>query len=159
MGVAGRGIYTGTALQLVDDKNRVSIPAKFRDAVIANTPPEAFTKNPFVLVGQHPQSPCLIAYDRSWVADRLEKGGDLSFNELRLLGGGAEEVSFDATGRAVLLNWMKEETGITKHAFFYGSVTNIEIWDPHTLLGATDDQAAPVLKRICRSLMQEKGLL
>lgn len=153
----------GTALQLVDDKNRVSIPAKFRDAVIANTPPEAFTKNPFVLVGQHPESPCLIAYDRGWVADRLAKGQEgangLSFNELRLLGGGAEEVSFDATGRAVLLNWMKEETGITKHAFFYGSVTNFEIWDPQTLLAATDEQAAPVLKRICRSLMQEKGLL
>jgi MraZ protein len=153
----------GTALQLVDDKNRVSIPAKFREAVIANTPPAVFTKNPFVLVGQHPESPCLIAYDRGWVADKLTQAQDggkpLSFNELRLLGGGAEEVGFDATGRAVLHNWMKEETGIAGHAFFFGSVTNFEIWDPHTLLAATDDQAAPVLKRICRSLMQEKNLL
>ena len=100
---------------------------------------------------------------RGWVAERLAKGqqseNGLSFNELRLLGGGAEEVGFDATGRAVLLNWMKEETGITKHAFFYGSVTNFEIWDPHTLLGADDSQAAPVLKRICRNLMQERNLL
>lgn len=150
----------GSALQLVDDKNRVSIPAKFRDAVVANTPSGVFTKNPFVLVGQHPESPCLIAYDRGWVAERLAKGQEsaegLSFNELRLLGGGAEEVSFDATGRAVLHNWMKEEARIDKHAFFYGSVTNFEIWDPRTLMEC--DTAAPVLKRICRSLMQDKGL-
>lgn len=161
--VAGSSIYTGTALQLVDDKNRVSIPAKFRDAVIDNTPPERFKKGPFVLMGQHPEARCLIAYDQGYVDAKLAKAAagdaDPAFNVLRVIAGGAEEVSFDSTGRAVILNWMKEEAGIAKHAFFYGSLTHFEIWDPHTLLAATDDQAAPVLKRICRNLLQEKGLL
>ena len=54
--MAGRGIYTGTALQLVDDKNRVSIPAKFRDAIIANTDPEDAEGRPHrPMIGQHPK--------------------------------------------------------------------------------------------------------
>jgi MraZ protein len=114
-------------------------------------------------MGQHPEAKCLIAYDQGYVDAKLAKAAagdsDPAFNVLRVIAGGAEEVGFDSTGRAVIINWMKEEAGIAKHAFFYGSLTHFEIWDPHTLLAATDDQAAPVLKRICRNLMQEKNIL
>lgn len=162
--MAGRGIYTGTALQLVDDKNRVSIPAKFRDAVFANTAPETFKDGSYVLIGQHPESPCLIAYDQSWVDSALDKAdaaapGGPAFNVLRAIAGGAEKVGFDSTGRCVLVGWMKEEVGIAKHAFFFGTLTHFEIWDPKTLLAASDDQAAPVVRIACRRIMAEKGIL
>ena len=162
-GVA-RGIYTGTALQLVDDKNRVSIPAKFRDAVIANSDPDTLKGGPSVLIGVHPQSPCLIGYDQGWIdaelaAAQAEGVGGSRFNTLRRIAGGAEQVSFDSTGRCVLVGWQKSEVGIGKHAFFYGSITHFEIWDPQTLFAASDEQAEPVVRNACRRIMQEKGLL
>jgi MraZ protein len=160
--VAGSSIYTGTALQLVDDKNRVSIPAKFRDAVIANSDPDTLKGGPSVLIGVHPESPCLIAYDQSWIDGELIKAaaaGGADFNTLRRIAGGAEQVSFDSTGRCVLVGWQKSEVNIAKHAFFYGTITHFEIWDPETLFAATDEQAEPVVKNACRRLMQEKGLL
>lgn len=161
-GVAGRGIYTGTALQLVDDKNRVSIPAKFRDAVIANTDPEDLKAGPAVIIGQHPESKCLIAFDRSWIdnemaaAEAAGPSGASRFNTLRAIAGGAEPTGFDSTGRCTLLNWMKEEVGIGRHAFFYGSVNHFEIWDPATLMA--DGDVLPVVKNACRRIMAEKGL-
>ena len=161
--VAGRGIYMGTALQLVDDKNRVSIPAKFRDAAIANTDPEDLKSGPSVMIGQHPESPCLIAFDRSWIDGEManaavEGPGGSRFNTLRAIAGGAEPIGFDSTGRAVLINWMKDEVGIRKHAFFYGSVTHFEIWDPATLLAADKEQVLPVVQNACRRILHEKGL-
>ena len=51
--MAGRGIYSGTQLQLVDDKSRVSIPAKFRDAIIANSDPESLKGGPSVRINVH----------------------------------------------------------------------------------------------------------
>ncbi|MBN8808335.1 MAG: division/cell wall cluster transcriptional repressor MraZ [Sphingomonas sp.] len=153
----------GTALQLVDDKNRVSIPAKFRDAVIANTDPGDLKSGPSVMIGQHPESPCLIAFDRSWIENEMataatENAGGSRFNTLRAIAGGAEPVGFDSTGRAVLVNWMKDEVGIKKHAFFYGSINHFEIWDPATLLAADDASVLPVVKNACRRIMAEKGL-
>ena len=161
--MAGRGIYMGTALQQVDEKNRVSIPAKFRDAAIANTAPDDLTAGAGVMIGQHPESPCLIAFDRSWIDTEManaaaEGAGGSRFNILRGIAGGAEPVGFDSTGRGVLVNWMKDEVGIGKHAFFYGSVTHFVIWDRATLLAADDDQVLPVVKNACRRIMQEKGL-
>lgn len=153
----------GTALQLVDDKQRVSIPAKFRDAVIANTDPDDLKAGASVMIGQHPESNCLIGFDRSWIEAEMAKAaadlanGSSRFNTLRGIAGGAEPVGFDSTGRCVLVKWMKDEVGIGGRAFFYGSITHFEIWDPATLLSA-GDEVLPVVKNACRRIMAEKGL-
>lgn len=167
-GVAGRGIYTGTALQLVDDKSRVSIPAKFRDAIIANSDPETLKGGASVRINVHHKYQCLVGYDQARFEeeiaratatslDRLDENGDPDDSQLRRLSGGGETIGFDSTGRCVLVGWHKRKANITKHAFFYGSIHYFEIWDPETLLA--DPHAPEVMKDACRGALEEKGLL
>ena len=158
-------------LQLVDDKNRVSIPAKFREAAIVNSDTSPDPKGGgTVYIGTHPYSPCLIGFDAQWLDSELErasdeakadpsKPGNQHFNVLRRTAGGAEPTAFDGGGRCVLVGWQKKKVGIGKHAFFYGSITCFEIWDPETLLATPDELADPAIKDACRGVMEEKGLL
>ena len=166
--MARRSRYQGAAVQLVDAKNRVSIPAKFREAVIANSDPEDFKNGPYVIIAVHPQFPCLIGYDPEWLEGEIaraetvgrpapEDGVDPHFTKLQRLGGGGEEVSFDSTGRCVLVGWHKRKAGIGDHAFFYGSIYHFEIWDPRTLLD--HPHADAMAKDACRGVMEDKGLM
>lgn len=157
--------YLGTALQPVDDKNRVSIPVKFRETVIANTDPAKFKNGPYVLIAKHPEFPCLIGFDVAWLEDeiafaaeqrRASPQGAAHFARMQNLAGGAEPTSFDSTGRCVLNGAQKKIGKIDRHAFFFGSIFNFEIWDPRTLLDCAD--AAEVAKEYCRAAMQDKGL-
>ena len=166
--VARRSRYQGAALQLVDDKNRVSIPAKFRDAVIANSDPEALKNGASVTLAVHPKGKCLIGYDEGYLDTRLERAaavaaaradelGDEDDNVYRRMAGGGEPTNFDSTGRCVLLGWQKRKVNLTKHAFFYGSIDCFEIWDPETLFADAD--APEVMKDACRLIMEDKGLV
>ena len=159
--------YLGTWLQLVDDKNRVSIPARLRETVVANTDPAKFEKSgAYVLIAKHPEFPCLIGFDATWLEDeiayaaeqrRASPQGGGHFAKMQTLAGGAEQAAFDSTGRCVLSATQKRIGGIDKQAFFLGAVFNFEIWDPKVLLGCAE--AADVAKDYCRSALQEKGLL
>jgi len=152
----------------VDAKNRVSIPAKFREAVIANSDPEALKGGPYVIIALHPQFPCLIGYDAQWLEEEIARseaigqtaadgGVDPHYIALQNIAGGGEEVSFDSTGRCVLIGWHKRAASIGEHAFFYGSLNHFQIWDPQTLLD--HPEAAERAKLACRGTMEDKGLV
>jgi MraZ protein len=155
-------------LQLVDDKNRVSIPAKFRDAVIANSDFDALKSGATVIIAVHPQGKCLIGYDEGYLDGQIDRAsavaaaraneyGDPDDNIFRRMAGGGEPTNFDSTGRCVLLGWQKRKVGLTKHAFFYGSIDYFEVWDPEALFA--DPDAPEVMKDACRFIMEDKGLL
>jgi MraZ protein len=166
--VTRRSRYQGSAVQSVDAKNRVSIPAKFREAVIANSDPEDFKSGPYVILSLHPQFPCLIGYDPQWLEEEIARseaigqtasdgGVDPHYVALQSIAGGGEEVSFDSTGRCVLIGWHKRAAHIGEHAFFYGSLSHFEIWDPQTLLDHPD--VSERAKLACRGTMEDKGLM
>jgi MraZ protein len=163
--VAGRTIYQGIGLQLVDDKGRVAIPAPLRNAVIANSAPEDMKDGPRVTIAVHPESKCLIGYDRGWAdieyarSARREDArldGTHDYNALRRLSGAGEEAGFDASGRFVLAPFPRFYAGLKKYAFFYGAINYFEIWDPATLV-ATED-APEVMVAAARFFMAEKGV-
>jgi len=166
--------YQGTGLQVVDDKNRVSIPSRLRDILIANSDPDMMKDGPYAIMGLHPQFPCLIGYDAAWIdeefARRAEKPAapipasdadgnpiDAFYQIAQDIGGAADHVSFDQTGRCSLIGWQRRDVGIKKHAFFYGAIFYFEIWDPQTLLDHPG--AHPMAKKACRGIMEDKGLL
>ncbi len=172
-GVARRR-YQGTGLQVVDDKNRVSIPSRLRDILIANSDPETIKDGPYAIMGLHPQFPCLIGYDPEWIDEQfarkaanpddpieaLDEAGkpiDAFYQLAQDMGGAADHVSFDHTGRCSLIGWQRRDVGIKKHAFFYGAIFYFEIWDPETLLNHPG--AHPMAKKACRGIMEDKGLL
>ena len=55
-----REIYQGYALQAIDRKGRVAIPAGHRDTLFLNT------SERMLAIGDEAELPCMVAYDRPW---------------------------------------------------------------------------------------------
>jgi|CoawatStandDraft_6_1074263.scaffolds.fasta_scaffold01922_5 MraZ protein len=165
-GVAERGDYQGSGLALVDDKGRVAIPNALRSTLAANSPRADGKDGGTIIIAAHEDHPCLVAYDPAYraalkaeLAHRLELSrgpdGKVDQNIKRDLANG-EEVPFDGSGRFIMTGYPRFHAGIEQHAFFWGMLDTIEIWDPKTLV------ETPGLSRnmiaACRYYAQEKGI-
>lgn len=158
-----RAIYQGFALNAVDAKGRVAIPAAFRSVIEANS------DGRFVLIGRHEKDPCLSAFDRGWLRvrkDRIDRDENLALaagrpfdrlNEERRAFGQSEDLPFDASGRFILPSILRKRAGIELGglAYFTGAGGTFEIWNPYTLLEAVGvDEWA---KDNVRDLLEERG--
>ena len=148
IGVTNRGRYQGDGIGLVDDKGRVAIPAALRQALTANSPKGEGKTGGTVVIGAHQSNKCLVAYDPGYVdllAAKLERresehtaaDGELDYNIKRRAASG-EAVPFDGSGRFIMPRFPRFYAGIGEHAFFYGVLDYIEIWDPKTLIETPD---------------------
>ena len=99
-----RELFEGFALQSVDEKGRVAIPADLRAAVERNS------NDRFIVVGRHPFDPCLSAHDLSWSQEKFTriddpaqspyaKDGNEAARAKRRAFGAVERAAFDASGR------------------------------------------------------------
>ncbi|WNO53119.1 division/cell wall cluster transcriptional repressor MraZ [Stakelama saccharophila] len=166
--MAGRSAYRGVGLQGVDEKGRVAIPANLRAALERNTDADAGSKNARTfLIGAHETERCLVAYDEAqgdalWEQlearerDYTGERGEIDFNILREGAGAAETAQYDSSGRFILPAFPRSYARIGRHAFFYGVLKRVEIWDPKTLL--EHERAPEIMKEACRFYMAEKGI-
>lgn len=159
--MADRSIFEGYALQAVDGKGRVAIPARFRVVMERNS------EDREVVVGRHPEDPCLRAYDTGHSAALLEdirrrerlaeeRGEPLDSRIRRNMFGNSEKAPFDASGRFVLPGYYREKAGIGNWAFFVAAAETFEIWAPEVLLRHPD--ADPGLRDLCAYECRVKGL-
>jgi len=166
VGVLDRGRYQGDGIGLVDDKGRVAIPAALRATLAANAPKADGKTGGTVIIGAHQKSRCLVAYDPGYVdilAARLDAreaantgpDGEYDYNIKRRAAAG-EAVPFDGSGRFIMPAFPRFYAGIGEHAFFYGVLDYIEIWDPKTLIDTED--MPPVVKEMARFYMMQKGV-
>ena len=166
IGVTNRGRYQGDGIGLVDDKGRVAIPSALRATLSANAPKPNGKDGGTIIIGAHQKNRCLIAYDTGYVdllaerLDRLEAAnptddGDIDYNRKRA-GASGEATPFDGSGRFIMPAFPRFYAGIKGHAFFYGVLDYIEIWDPATLIAT--DGLPPVVKEMARFYMAEKGI-
>ena len=157
-----RGIYKGAALQLVDDKLRVAIPASLRNTIISNSPEGDMR----VTIAVHPQGDCLVGYDLPWgltlnerANDRdalhADANGEIDYDYKRRVANG-EDLPFDPSGRFIMHGFHKKKAKIGKLAFFYGQWDHFEIWDPATLLAK---QASGTMRDNLEYLLEEKGIV
>lgn len=165
VGVSGKGIYKGYALQQIDGKGRVAIPAFLRDTLIASNCRFDDKESASVILAMHESDPCLIGYDRDYdsrmlaelaLRARAHAGEDgapksLILREALL----CDTVPFDASGRFIMPPFYREELRLDRYAFFMGLGDYFEIWDPWQLVAC--DTAAPKMKSVVRFLMKEKG--
>ena len=160
--MVGRGIYKGAALQLVDDKLRVAIPASLRNTIIANSPEGDLR----VTIAIHPQGNCLVGYDLPWVvtlnerannrdAEHADEHGEIDYEYKRRIANG-EDMTFDPSGRFIMYGFHKKKASIGKYAYFYGQWDHFEIWDPATLLAT---QASGTMRDNLEFLLDEKGIV
>ena len=132
-----RDTYSGFAMNAVDAKNRLSIPADHR-AVI-----EAKSHERIVMLAPHQRGhSCLIGYDTerlSQMRAKLEakfgfEDSDEREDLTRRMLGLAAPVPYDDAGRILLSADWRDMGGIDRFVAFVGMGDYFEIWNPETLL-------------------------
>ena len=153
-------LYEGFALQGVDEKGRVAIPADLRAAVERNSDVRS------IVVGRHPFDPCLSVHDLSWSLEKFNRidseaspfqgdGGESRVK--RRAFGVVERAPFDASGRFVIPPFFRQKAQIGRWAFFNGSGETFDIWSPAVLLktnGADNEE----IREVCEFLLSQKGV-
>lgn len=152
------GLYIGSALQGVDRKGRVAIPADFRATIEHNSSTRT------VMVAFHPTLPCLRAFDSQWATDaeadfrrRLLEGSDAQAiaAEREAAFGEVEQAPFDPSGRFILPDFFRAEAAIDDRAFFIGAGPAFNIWAPSLLMKA--ESVPDRVRRRCAHLLAGKA--
>ncbi len=145
-----RALFRGHALQAIDGKGRVAIPAPLR-AVIERNSGERI-----LLLGKHAADPCLTGADTGFSqvdyarlqrdeARALDAGRPVDRDNIaRVAFGGGEELPFDSSGRFILPPFYRHKARLTDLAFFVGAGERFEIWSPQLLIDTPG--VAPDLK-------------
>lgn len=161
-----RGRYQGDGIGLVDDKGRVAIPSALRTTLAANAPKANGKDGGTIIIGAHQRNRCLIAYDPGYIdilaekldrreAEHTDEDGEFDYNIKRRAAQG-EAAPFDGSGRFIMPAFPRFHAGIGGHAFFYGVLDYIEIWDPRTLVDTPD--APELMKSMARFHMSRAGV-
>ena len=156
-------LFQGSALNAVDAKGRVSIPAFLRSVIERRGDARTIT------LAKHETFPCLSAYDPAYAAlkhaklERLlekEETNDkaqLEYQQRNLVAFAAtEEVPYDSSGRIVLPPMMRRKGKLEDVALFLGTGETFQIWNPSLLL--EDSRIPEDLKDIARFRLEERGL-
>ena len=163
MYVALEHLFQGSALNAVDAKGRVSVPAFLRSVI------ERRGDSRTIVLAKHDSFPALSAYDPAYAAlmhNKLERlfekqEGDpdaaLEYQQRNLMAFAAtEEVPYDSSGRIVLPPMMRKKGGIEDLALFLGVGETFQLWNPKLFLA--EKRVPEDLKDIARFRLEERGL-
>ena len=151
----------GNGLSPISDKGRLTIPAELRGTIEANAAGRT------LVLTQHNVSPCLVGFDSEWATflneeikrdEALERTAGRGFdrpNTYRRAFSNVVRLPFDASGRFIFNGHLRDEASLTDFAFFNGVGDVFEIWNPQTLLDASDVDDS--LKRACAWHLKNKG--
>jgi MraZ protein len=161
--VALEHLFQGSALNAVDAKGRVSVPAFLRGVIERR----GGTKS--IVLAKHDAFPALSAYDPAYAAlmhAKLERllekeetnpAAQLEYQQRNLMAFAAtEEVPYDSSGRIVLPPMMRRKGGLEDLALFLGAGETFQIWNPSLFL--KDARIPEDMKDIARYRLEERGL-
>ncbi len=150
--------FHGYALNAIDAKSRLSIPADFRDVISARSASKELR------VGPAERADCLIGYDKSYGA-RLKAQHDARFGneysrerdqQAMFLFGSVTPLLLDDAGRIVVSATLKDLGDLDSHAWFVAGGDWFEIWNPYRYLAS--EGVDPRLVRVLKREMAAKGL-
>ena len=116
-------MFLGTYTPKLDDKGRLTLPAKFRDALAGG------------LMVAKSQDHSLAVYPRAEFAERARRAVEESKSNpearasLRVFAAGADEQHPDAQGRITLSADLRRYASLSKECVVIGAVDYLEIWD------------------------------
>lgn len=116
-------LFLGTYTPKLDDKGRLTLPAKFRDALAGG----------LMVAKQRDRS--LAVYPRAEFEQRARTAVEAAKTnperraELRVLAAGADEQHPDGQGRITLSPDLRRYAGLSKECVVIGQVDYLEIWD------------------------------
>ena len=156
-------LFQGSALNAVDGKGRVSVPAFLRSVIERRGDAKS------IVLAKHESFPCLAAYDPAYAALKhgklerlLEKEetspeAQLEYQQRNLMAFAAtEEVPYDPSGRIVLPPMMRRKGNIEELALFLGAGETFQIWNPKLFLA--DKRVPEDLKDIARFRLEDRGM-
>ena len=154
-------LFNGSALNAVDAKGRLSVPAFIRGVIERRSDAKA------IILGAHEVDPCLTAYDRGYarylhaenerrrLAEEAQGGETANhYARARRTFGVTEDVPYDTSGRIILPPMMRKKGQIEDLALFVGVGGTFEIWNPHLALKSGDAD----LKELAAYRLEEKGI-
>jgi MraZ protein len=160
--VALEHLFQGSALNSVDAKGRVSVPAFLRSVIERRG--DART----IVLAKHDNFEALSAYDPAYASlkhaklERLaekqetDPAADLEYARRTMMAFGAtEEVPYDSSGRIVLPPMMRRKGGIKDLALFIGVGETFQLWNPTVFLA--DPNIPEDMKDIARFRLEERG--
>jgi len=125
-GESQRTAFVGKFTHAVDDKKRVSIPAKWRAAATGS--------NEFCVLPDPKNH--LLVLPQAVVNKMLDKADEISIGEygrrdaLRVIASRGHSTPCDKQGRIVLTEELLRHAGITDEAVLVGAWNKFEIWSP-----------------------------
>jgi len=163
--------FIGHALNAVDAKGRVSVPASFRSQVELRVKIYGVEgdqdRGKELMVAPAPGAVCLRAYDvvgqRQLLTEISESVADLPAAQRREALAAARRselgnllpVSFDGAGRMVLPQLLRDLAEIDDLAYFIGVGDHFEIWSPAKARAALADD--PIALRMLEHYVRERG--
>lgn len=117
-------MFQGTSSLALDAKGRLSVPAKHRDALMAQCEGR-------LTLTRHPDG-CLLLYPRpAWepVRARIAELPLSASAWKRFFLGSATDLELDGSGRVLVPPELREAVGLDKDVVFIGMSTHFEIWD------------------------------
>lgn len=124
-------MFSGRYEYTIDDKGRLSIPARFRDALLSHDVP--------ALVLTNHLDGCIVAYPgKEWDAlqEKIERSDAAlkreAKNVLRFFYSGAMECPLDRLGRILVPQSLRNYGSIKKNVVIVGMNKKIEIWAEET---------------------------
>ncbi|GGC71022.1 division/cell wall cluster transcriptional repressor MraZ [Hoyosella rhizosphaerae] len=116
-------MFFGTYTPKLDDKGRLTLPAKFRELLVGGV---------MVVKGQDHS---LAVYPRAEFLELARKASAMSRSDpqarafIRSLASGADEQHLDAQGRISISSTHRKWATLSKECVVVGSVDFLEIWD------------------------------
>ncbi len=123
-------MFRGHFEHTVDDKGRVAIPARFREA-LSGLQDERLVVTKFGLRGRH----CLDVYPLSaWreLEGRILRKNRFNAKLIRFSNyyiSGAHECQLDSQGRIVVPSLLREYAGLGREVMFTGDIDKFRLWD------------------------------
>jgi MraZ protein len=118
-------MFVGEYQHTIDEKRRISMPAKFRpDLEGGAVVTIGFDKSLVVYPAAEWQD-----FSKKWGSLPLSTEAARSFSRIML--SGAAQVEFDKLGRMLIPENLKQYAGLGKEATVIGLFNRIEIWDTH----------------------------
>jgi MraZ protein len=121
----GWGLYQGLSKLTLDAKGRISVPARHRDALIAQCEGR-------VTLTRHPDG-CLLLYPRSRWEQKREELSRLPYAARvlqRILVGSAVDLELDSVGRILVSPELRSAAGLERDVFLSGVGEHFELWEP-----------------------------
>jgi MraZ protein len=126
-------MFLGQYHHNLDEKGRLTVPAKFRDALMEGA---------YLTQGFDRNLRLLTEFDFNLLAEKINRLSmtDPSIRQLRrLIFANASEVQLDRLGRTLIPQFLREFAGLETEAVVVGVGEAIEIWSPEAWAAQEDD--------------------